>query len=461
MHLIDYGIVALYLASLAYLGFMRRTKGTPSAVDFILGGRALTLPAFVASLVSTWYGGILGVGEFTYRYGLANWLVFGVPYYLAAILFALFLAKRAREAEVLTIPDTLQAVYGRPTAVAGSFVLFLMTIPGAYILMLAVLFQYLFGWPFWLGAVLGTTFSIFYIHMGGFRSVVRTDILQFVLMYVGFIVMFILLVTQYGGLEFIRNAVPATHLTWHGGNSGWYIAIWYVIALQTLIEPAFYSRCYAAKNSKVARNGIFVSILCWMIFDFLTTSCGLYVRAIMPQLQDPASSYIALAGKMLPPGVMGIFALSLLTTVHSTVDSYFFITATTFGRDIVWRIFRVPEERITHYTRMGLIVSAVIALSAALYFKSIVDIWHDFGSVGTPALLLPLFFALNGKRKMKPRAAFLSVLLGGGASLIWLLSRYWTADSAYWYGIEPIFPGLAISIVIYIFGRIEKSAIPA
>ncbi|MCX6826071.1 MAG: sodium:solute symporter family protein [candidate division Zixibacteria bacterium] len=457
MHLIDYGIVATYLGSLAYLGFSRRAGKKQSAVEFILGGRALTLPAFVASLVSTWYGGILGVGEFTYRYGIANWLVFGVPYYLAALLFALYLAKRARQSEVLTIPDTLHATYGRGTAIAGAIILFLTTLPGAYILMLAILLKYLFGWPFWLGAVLGTIFSIFYIHMGGFRSVVRTDILQFVLMYVGFIVMFIMLVWQYGGLPFIRSAVPSTHLAWHGGNSGWYIAIWYVIALQTLVEPAFYSRCYAAKDPKVARNGILISILCWMVFDFLTTSCGLYVRAILPNLEDPAASYVALANLMLPAGIMGIFALSLLTTVHSTVDSYFFIAATTFGRDIVWRIFRVPEERITHYTRMGLILSAVIALGAALYFKSIIDIWHDFGSVGTPALLLPLFTAMNNKRLMSPRMALLSVLTSGGISLLWLLSRYWTGDGQYWYGLEPIFPGLIISIAIYSFGRKQTS----
>ena len=288
--------------------------------------------------------------------------------------------------------------------------------------------------------------------MGGFRSVVRTDILQFVLMYVGFIVMFIILVVQYGGFGFIQNSVPATHLTWHGGNSGWYIGVWYIIALQTLIEPAFYQRCYAAKNPNVARNGILISIVCWMIFDFLTTSCGLYARALLPNLTDPATSYTALASKILPAGMIGIFVLSLLTTVHSTVDSYFFLSASTFGRDIVWRIFKVPESRITHYTRLGLIISAVIALAAALFFKSIVDIWHDFGSVGTPALLVPLFFAYYGKRKMTSTISLISVILSGTVSLIWLLSRYWNIDGQYWLALEPIFPGLTISIMFYIFG---------
>jgi SSS family solute:Na+ symporter len=455
--LFDYIIILAYLAGLVVLGIMRRSGREESAGNFILGGRILTLPAFVATLVSSWYGGILGVGEFSYQYGISNWLVFGLPYYLAAFLFAIFLARKARQAEVLTIPDRLDSVYGKPTAVAGSVILFLMTLPGAYILMLAVLAETLFGWPLWLGAILGTIFSLFYVHLGGFRSVVRTDILQFGLMFLGFAVLLIFVIIDYGGVGFIADSVPDTHLTWHGGNSALYIAIWYVIALATLIEPAFYQRCYAAKSAAVARKGILISILFWVIFDFMTTSCGLYARAILPNLENPIGSYPSLAEAVLPAGLLGLFALALLATVMSTVDSYSFLAASTFGRDIVWRIFKVPDRKTTFYTRIGLVLSAVIALVAALYFKSVVDIWHHFGSVGTPALLIPLFFAFVGKRRMPPKIALVSVVLSGGVSLVWLLSAYFRTDGSYWLGIEPIFPGLVVSICFFIFGnrRIE------
>ena len=452
MTVLDYAIILAYLAVLVIVGITRRSKRNESAAGFILGGRRLTLPAFVATLVSTWYGGILGVGEYSFSYGISNWLVFGLPYYLAAVLFAVFLARKARRAEVLTIPDRLDRVYGRKAAVAGSVILFIVTVPGAYVLMLAVLGKFLFGWPLWLGAVVGTLFSLFYVHLGGFRSVVRTDLLQFGLMFAGFLVLFFVLVDKYGGLSFIQSAVPQTHLSWHGGNSGWYIVTWYFIALATLVEPAFYQRCYAAKNEKVAQNGIFISIIFWIIFDFLTTSCGLYARAVLPDLVDPISSYPALAAEVLPPGLLGLFALALIATVMSTVDSYSFLAASTFSRDIVWRLFKVPEKNITYYTRVGLVLSGLIALVLALYFKSVIDIWHDFGSVATPALLVPLFFAFNGKRRMTPSAAFWCIILSGGISLIWLLSDSWTADGGYWLGIAPIFPGLVVSILFYLFG---------
>ena len=451
MDTFDYIIILVYLVGLLVLGVIRRQKGDSSPRDFILGGRMLTLPAFVATLVSSWYGGILGVGEYSYLYGVSTWLVFGVPYYIAALLFALFLAKRARQAELLTIPDKLESVYGRPTAVAGSVILFFMTLPAAYILMLSVLLQILFGWPLWIGAVLGTMFSIFYVHLGGFKAVVRTDLLQFGLMFAGFITLFIFLMIDYGGLGFIKESVPDTHLTWHGGNSGWYIAVWYVIALSTLIEPAFYQRCYAAKSANVARSGILVSILFWIVFDFLTTSCGLYARALLPDLANPVASFPALAEMVLPVGLLGLFALALLATVMSTIDSYSFLAASTFSRDIVWRMFKIAENRITYFTRIGLILSAGIALIAALFFESVVDIWHDFGSVGTPALLVPLFFAFNGKRKMPPSVALWSIIIAGSISFVWLMSGKFSADGTYWLGLEPIFPGLAISILFYLF----------
>ena len=252
MHTVDYILVAGYLAVLLYLGFVQRLRGKSDAADLIIGGRMLTLPGFVASLVSTWYGGILGVGEYSYNYGVSNWLVFGVPYYLAAALFAIFLARRARRSLVLTIPDQLAKAYGEKAALAGSVVIYLMTVPAAYILMLGVLCQYLFGWPFWLGVLLGTLFSVAYVYLGGFNSVVRTDHFQFILMFLGFAVLLAVLVAKYGGIGYLQAHLPPSHFTWNGGNSGWYVAIWYVIALATLIEPAFYQRCYAAKTERVA-----------------------------------------------------------------------------------------------------------------------------------------------------------------------------------------------------------------
>ena len=453
MHAIDYSLIAIYLAALLWLGLKNRSKVTTVA-DLILDGRRLTLPAFVASLVSTWYGGILGVGEYSYQYGISNWLVFGAPYYLAAIIFALVLSKKARQSKLVTIPERLAQVYDNKTALVGAIIVFMMTVPAAYILMLGVLGKEFFGWPLWIGVICGTIFSIVYVYFGAFRSVVRTDILQFVLMFAGFVTMTLVLVSEYGGFGYLKQNLPVGHFTWHGGNSGFYIATWYFIALATLIEPAFYQRCYAVKSTNVSTKGIFVSIFCWIIFDFLTTVCGLYAKAILPDLTDPVASYPALAKAILPAGLLGVFAVALLSTIMSTVDSYSFIAASTFGNDIIPRFKRVTESQIIKLTQFGLILAAAMAIVWALFFQSAVDIWHAFGSIATPALLVPVLTSFVGKRRLNSKWAFVSIISSGGISLVWYFSNGWTTDGTYWFGLEPIFSGLFVSLVIFfVFAR--------
>ena len=96
LSIVDLILLGVYFAAVLFIGFRAARKRKSGSDDYLLAGRTLTLPVFVATLVSTWYGGILGVGEYSYRYGLSNWFVFGVPYYFFALIFALFLAKKIR-----------------------------------------------------------------------------------------------------------------------------------------------------------------------------------------------------------------------------------------------------------------------------------------------------------------------------------------------------------------------------
>ena len=75
--MIDTLIVAAFLA--ACLGLGARQRREESHEGWILAGRTLTLPLFVATLVPTFYGGVLGIGEFTWTAGLSNWTVMALP----------------------------------------------------------------------------------------------------------------------------------------------------------------------------------------------------------------------------------------------------------------------------------------------------------------------------------------------------------------------------------------------
>ena len=448
----------MYAIFLLYVGVRLFGVARRGPVEYLLMGRTLALPSFVASLVSTWYGGVLGVGEYSYRYGISNWIVFGVPYYIGAALFAIFFARRARRSELYTVPDQLDRAYGRPAALLSAVVIQVLSSPAPYVLMLGILIQMIFGWQLLPAILIGTFLSTAYSFRGGMRSVVNADNVQFVLMYLGFLIALPLLAFRFGGLEFLRAHAPSTHFVWHGGNSPQYIFVWYFIALQTLVEPAFYQRCFAAKDERTAQRGVVIAIGFWMLFDFLTTFTGIYARALLPNLPNPVESYPALAINFLPPVVQGVFYLGLLATVMSTVDGYTFIGGVNFGRDLIWRLRRDPDEsRVNKYSQIGFVVTAVLAVLLALYFRSAVDLWHDVGSVGVPALLVVIASSYHPRHRMRPVAAAWCIAVSAATALGWLLTKFRPgAGGAYLLGVEPIYAGLAVSLFIWALDRVWR-----
>lgn len=451
VHPLDGAILALYAVLLLYVGFRLWRKQSDSTDEFLLAGRRLTLPAFVMTLVTTWYGGILGVGEYTYRYGLANWFVFGLPYYIAAILFAAFFAHRARRTRYHNLPDQLYHAYGSTAARSGALIVFLMTVPAGYVLMAGVTLSFIFGISVEVGVLVGTLLSVVYVYLGGFNSVVRTDKLQFALMYIGFILLLIYLWFEFGSPAAMWAKLPATHTQPTGGQSIWAILVWYFIALATLIEPTFYQRCYAAKTESTARRGIFVAIGFWLIFDCLTTITGLYAVVLYPQLADPVRTFPQLAGDFLPIGIRGLFWVTLLAVIMSTVDSYTFVAAVTAGRDLVLgKRSGADSTAERRWTRIALPVVAILAMAIAVFFRSVVDIWYIFGTIGTPALLLPVITTFFPRRQFRPRGALLNMIAAGGLALLWEVARKVIVPDSFIADIPAIYPGLAASLLIWL-----------
>ena len=573
---IDIALILLYFVVILAVGFHSRRGGKPErgeggeeraqghklaragdgpggneraqghAADFMLAGRSLTLPVFVATLVSTWYGGILGTGEYSYSYGLASWVIFGAPYYLFALIFALFLAGQVRATGLMTIPDKLAHHYGPATALLGAVLVFLLVTPAPYLLMLGVLMQLIFGLPLAWTILLATLASILYLIKGGFRSDVKVNVVEFLLMFLGFFLVVGFAGARYGGVAFLRHHLPPRHLTWSGGNPPQYILVWFFIALWTLVDPGFHQRCYAARDGATARRGILVSILFWMLFDFLTTSAGLYARALLPGLEAPIFSYPLLAEHLLPPAAKGIFFIGLLATIMSTLSSYTFIGGMTIGNDVAGRLVRWRRDRertagmrrpgsgfanatpggsenigggseniwseiirggseniwggseniwggsennrggseniwsennrggsentpggsakarsggetpaidalVKRWTQIGLLLASLYGILLALALPSVVRIWYAVGTACIPGLLLPLMASYVPAIRLKPRFALAAMLGGWLLSLVWLL-RGMAHAGQYWGGIEPMYPGLLLSLVIGLAG---------
>ncbi|PNX46708.1 MAG: hypothetical protein BV457_07155, partial [Thermoplasmata archaeon M9B1D] len=129
---VDYAVIVTYFVMLFALGFFIKRK-VHDLNDYFLAGRRLTLPIFVATLVSTWYGGLLGVGELSFNYGLVNWLTQGFFWYLVYLFFAFFLANRIRRSNLYTIPDQLERFYDKKSRFLGAIFNFIMVTPAPYV----------------------------------------------------------------------------------------------------------------------------------------------------------------------------------------------------------------------------------------------------------------------------------------------------------------------------------------
>ncbi len=458
LHPLEIAPVAAYLIAILIIGFRSRGANN-SAAEFILGGRQLTLPAFVATLVTTWYGGILGVGEFTYLYGISNWVVFGLPYYLFAILFAIFLAPRIQQSRALSIPEQFYRHYGERGGMMGAVLTFFITLPAPYILMVGFLLHLISGWSLWLCILLGAVFSCIYVLNGGFRAVVRTDKLQFVLMFLGFAVLLAVLGSQFGGAAYLRHNLPALHLSWSGGNSISYLVSWFFIALWTFIDPGFHQRCAAAKSPAIARRGILISVLFWLVFDLLTTSAGLYARALFAEgAIQPALSFPILGHTYLPPLLSGLFLTGLLATIMSTVDSFSLLSAITIGHDYLGR--RRGSGDTANLVKLGLLVAVAISVLLAILVPSVINIWLMIGNVFIPPLLLPILAVYFPR--LRPPAPYVvaSMMISLLISIFFLLLGLITSPSLgefqFWAGLPPMYPGLAASVLIFAFGLLHR-----
>jgi len=449
MQIIDFSIVLIYFIFVVVIGFYRSKNASENSNNYILAGRRLSLPGFVATLVTTWYGGVLGIGENTYNFGIQTWFIFGLPYYFFAILFAIFIAPRIRKLNFTSIPDHIHDRFGKNAGViSGVFLLFLAS-PAPYILSIGILLEYTVGIPFLWALIVATIFSLIYIWKGGLGAIVRTDIFQFILMFGGFILLIIFAWIKIGSPIEVIKLLPAEHLSPTGGNSIQYILVWFFIAMWTFIDPGFYQRCAAAKSPKTAQKGILISVIFWFVFDSLTLTSGLYARVLLPQGQG-LFAFPSLGQALLPPLFYGLFITGLLATIMSTIDSLGFISAFTFGRDIVGRIKEGTNQTFDNsifLIRVGLILMATIAVILAFAFPSVVKLWYITGSIFVPGLLIPFLLTLT-KLKLRNRQGQILLIIPVLVSIMWFILNSMIPDFSF--KIEPFYPGIFSSILLFV-----------
>lgn len=451
---LDYFVITLFFSVLIAISFYFYKHRVNSTNEYFLSNRGVGLFLFIATNVATWYGGILGVGEYTYRYGISSWFTQGLPYYIFAIIFAFFFARKIRKTNFFTIPELIRNRYDKKTALLVAVLIFILTSPAPYLLMIGYLISIIFGIAHIYGIIFATIITVSYLFYGGYKSNIITDLFLFVIMYAGFVAMFLYSYNSLGDIEYLQLSLPETHFTFTGGANYIYIITWFFIALWTFADPGFHQRCYSAKKPSIAFWGIILSVPLWFIFDFFTTSAGLYARAFIPNIEEEFLAFPLLADSILPAGIKGLFFIALFATILSTLNSFLFISAQTYGRDILQLIRKKKTDSVSQ-TRKGLIISSLISIILALSFDSIIDMWYMIGSICIPGIILLVLGAYHKTFSISANFAFWEVIAGSGTALTLSVIKHFYTSPFLEY-LEPMLIGLLISFLIHLFGMISK-----
>ncbi len=445
--MIDLLIVVAFLAAALALGARARRAGG-GLDDYVLASRALTLPQFVATLVPTFYGGVLGVGEFTWSSGLANWTTQALPYYLFAAIYALWLAERVRLEPGRTIADHLDVSYGRTAALIGAALVFLLACPADEVLMAGTLASCLSGVGLWAASAAAAVAAVALVWRSGLRADVAANRLQIVVMFGGFALILPFAFHAVGGPAALAARLPPGHLTWLGGISPWKAAGWWVIAVWTLVDPSFHQRCAAAASPAVARRGILMSIGFWAVFDLMTTTAGLYARAALPNLADATLAFPRLADAVMPHVARGLFYAGISASILAALQAKTLLSAVSLGQDLGGRLPGASADAAPARVRAGLVAAAALAFVLARLVPSVVDLWYAIGSAVIPGLLLPMLGVYRPRLRVGPRWAVAVSLSGFFASLAWVVAARLNGGATP-LGLEPSFPGLALSALVW------------
>ena len=227
-------IVISFFILILLIGFSSDKSNSLS--DYAYSGRKLTTPALIATLVTTWYGGINEIGLETLHNGVITWLYFGFFYYIAAIFYAYIIAPKIIEKNYRSIPITIYKTYGKIPGLISLTTLLLYLIPASYLLILGQLISEIFNIEQTLAIILGLIVSTAYTLKGGFSSIIKTDRIQFIFMFSGFIILsYFLFFSDRYGIDLLYNLFKRdTNLFKIPGNVEWsYVMMFAFLSLLT------------------------------------------------------------------------------------------------------------------------------------------------------------------------------------------------------------------------------------
>lgn len=427
--MIDLLIVCAYFIIVFVTAITGKTSKDATTEEYFLSSRNLRWPSIAFSTIATNVQGyqFLGFMGSAYLYGLAqaNFEINAIQGLLLAAF--IFVPMYLRE-KIITITQFIKTRLGATIALiySGSNILLFSTITlgaalfwGAYSVdlvfgdYLAFIHQDRLTRIAILIVFLGL-FSATYTYFGGLAAVVRTDVIQFVILLSGGIVVMLIAIHHLGGWsqlytktgDMMHLHLPADHpkLPWIHVFGAFLLNINYWCANQSVVQ-----RSLAARSLKDVQIGLMVGGVMKYFMAAIIILPGIALVGILGDngLADPDSAFPYLVNTYLPVGLKGLILCALFASLMSTVDSTFNSLATLWSIDI-YKVYikkDATDQQIVKSGKKAILlsfISGVIIGIVLLYIK-----FKDSGAAFTHTLNELRYFINCGIVVLICAAAFL------------------------------------------------------
>lgn len=237
--LVDWGVLLAYLVFCTWVG--HRMRGQQASIrDFFLGGKTLPWPAVSGSIIATELSGVtfIGVpaglfalhGDFTYL----QWAVGSI---LARVIVGIWFVKVYYEREIYSSYDYMGNRLGKGAKTLATVLFFVGSIlaQSVRVLVAALPLKVVTGMPIEICILIIGVFAIGWTLMGGMRTVIWTDVMQFFLFTIGgLIALFTVVSSLPGGFgelwgtasDFGRTKTISGEFDWFGAGRELEFTFW-------------------------------------------------------------------------------------------------------------------------------------------------------------------------------------------------------------------------------------------
>lgn len=429
-----------------------REKKNENIMDFFFAGRSLPFWALSITFIASWWGAgsALSTVDLAYEDGIGAFWYYGMPVLVSTFIMIL-LAEIIRGLPFLTQGEIMHARYSKTVAKAVSFLIFLFMTFTASSQMVGVgdFFGQYLDLSYEAAVLLGTGIVIIYSMFGGFRGVVFTDIIQFILLLASALIVFIAAYKLSGGYTKIEEyalSIGKTGYTSFGSGLKKYASYVITFAFAWSIQANVWQRISAAKSKKDARKMTILSFIVYIPLYLMVVLTGM--AALTFYKEKPEGGVVIGIVKDFLPQTFAVFVfVGISAAIMSTMDSLINTAAMTLTMDIMEK----KDENAVNQSRISTAIVSLIALIVALKIRSILDISKIASDIITTGVFVPLIFGMFWRRGNTNGAissiiaGFLYTMLNFSVSMGLNLKLPWKNDST-----EEILIGIAISVTVFI-----------